>query len=81
MDTITAARVDAASRVGVDTVGDEAGSVGKGLAVAPGAVAAHVEGVDGGGGREVAAVEAEGDTGVGDIGLLAIRGESEAWSS
>lgn len=81
MDTITAARVDTASRVSVDTIGDEAGSVGKGLAVAPGAVAAHVEGVDGGGGREVAAVETEGDAGVGDVGLLAIGGEGEAYSS
>lgn len=78
MDTITAARVDAALRVSVDTVGDEGGSVGKGLAVAPGAVAAYVEGVDGGWGREVAAVEAEGDAGVSDVGLFAIRGEGEA---
>jgi hypothetical protein len=65
----------------VDTVGDEGGGVGKGLAVAPGAVAAHVEGVDGGRGREVTAVETEGNAGVGDVGLLAVGGEGEAYSS
>jgi hypothetical protein len=64
----------------VDAVGEEGGDVGKGLAVAPGAVVADVERVDGGGGGEVAAVEAEGDARVGDVGSLAVGGEGEAWA-
>lgn len=62
----------------MDAVGDEGGDVGKGLAVAPGAVPVDVELVDRGGRGEVAAVEAEGDARVGDVGALAVGGEGEA---
>lgn len=57
---------------GEHTVGDEGSSIGKSLAVLPGAVVVHVEGVDGGRGREVATVETQSDASVGDVGLLAI---------
>lgn len=62
------------------TIGNEGSSVGKSLAVLPGAVLVHVERVDRGGGREVAAIESQGDAGIGDVGLLAIRRESETCS-
>jgi hypothetical protein len=54
------------------TIGDERSSVGKGLAVLPGTVLVHVERVDRGGRREVAAVESQGDAGVGDVGLVTV---------
>ena len=54
------------------TIGDEGSSVGEGLAVLPGTVLVHVERVDRGGRREVAAVESQGDAGVGDVGLVTV---------
>lgn len=61
------------------TIGNEGGSVGKGLAVLEGAVLVHVERVDRCGRREVAAVKSQGNASVGDVGFLAIRGEGETY--
>ena len=61
------------------TIGDEGGGVGKSLAVLEGTIFVHVERVDGGGRREVAAVKSQGNASVGDVSFLAIRGEGETY--
>lgn len=63
----------------VRTIGNEGGSVGKGLAVLEGTVFVHVERVDRCGRREVAAVKSQSNASVGDVGFLAIRGEGETY--
>lgn len=61
------------------TIGDEGSSVGKSLAILPSTILAHVERVDRGGRREVAAVESKSNASVGDVGLVAIRGEGDTY--
>lgn len=61
------------------TIRDEGSSICKGLAVLEGSILVHVEGIDRGGRREVAAVESQRNASVGNVSLLAIRRESETY--
>lgn len=77
-DTVTSASVDAALGVSVDTVRDESRDVGEGLAVLERTILGDIERVDRSRRGQVAAVEAKRDTSVGDVSLVAVRGNRDA---
>lgn len=77
-DTITSASVDTALGVSVHTIRDERWDISEGLTVFPSTILGNIKGVDGRRRREVAAVEAKRDTGVGHVGLVAIGRDGDA---
>jgi hypothetical protein len=77
-NTIAGASVDTALGVGMNTVRNESGNIGKSLAVFEGAVFSDIKRVNGSGRREITAIEAKRNTSVGYVSLVAIGRDGNA---